>query len=111
MYHSLTDVLPPEALGDPDLLEARVAQAYILLFEGRGSREDADIVLADLAIQSGYFDTVDPEASDRALRQREGKRELMQRVMEAVNRPFDELRQLHAAVQKTPVLDRDTTEG
>jgi hypothetical protein len=65
----------------PDLRQAysrelRKAQAYKAVFQGSPTREDQEIVLADLACASGWLRITPDAASDARLRMQEGKRAL-----------------------------------
>lgn len=59
-------------------LEAQVAltAAYRNVFQGSPTRQEQNIVLADLAAKSGFYGVSSSSLSSDALRQREGMREL-----------------------------------
>lgn len=59
---------------------ARLFEAWQSLSKGSGSREDFEIVLADLAAASGYFDITPSGVSGDTLRHNEGRREVFARI-------------------------------
>lgn len=65
--------------------QQRIRAAYAALFDGRGSKEDADLVFVDLAKFSGYLNTTPPTATDSELRYYEGQRSLFGRIMMFLN--------------------------
>jgi hypothetical protein len=73
---------PPAEAGSPEEAAQveRLRQAYLSVFQGRGGKEDADIVLVDLAYESGYFFTDDGMASDQQLRHDSGRRFVFGRI-------------------------------
>lgn len=44
-----------KAQGGPAKAQAALTQAYIRLFDGRGNRQDAEMVMTDLASVTGYY--------------------------------------------------------
>jgi hypothetical protein len=68
---SLWDVAPDDMKDnetgalDQDWQMKRVASAYGALFSGTGSKEDADIVLVDIAQFTRYYDRASDRASPR----------------------------------------------
>lgn len=56
--------------------EARRTEAYRAVFRGSPSREDQEIVLADLQARASWNQVFHPSTPDAELRQAEGRREL-----------------------------------
>jgi RNA-binding protein YlmH len=54
----------------------KLASAYQNVFKGSPDQEQQELVLADLAAQSGFYKVSHSSLSSDALRQQEGKREL-----------------------------------
>lgn len=65
--------------------EHRLSEAYRAVFQGSPSREDQEMVLADLAHHSGFAMVSLPETSDAELRHNEGKRHLFSRIRSYMN--------------------------
>lgn len=67
------------------LAQHRLRTAYINVFTGRASREDADIVLVDLARVSGYYNTTSPQTPADELKFYEGQRSVFGRIYSMIN--------------------------
>ena len=91
------------ALADAERKQ-RLTDAYVSLFGGRGSREDAELVLLDLAYESGYFFVDDGSASDAKLRHDSGKRALFGRIARYLNLSAQELAELQRALSASLAL-------
>lgn len=89
-------------------MQARVAGAYHAFAEGRASRDDADLVLVDLAQFSRYLDTTQLGVSNEVLREINGRRAVFARIVEAVIGAGGNLDGLHRAVLATPVLTEES---
>lgn len=85
--------------------QVRVRQAYQALFEGRGSKEDADIVFVDLGKYSGYLNTTAPTVSDAELRYYEGQRSVFGRIMMFLDPSLTFVHQLARAVAEEQQMD------
>ena len=59
----------------------RIGQAYAALFEGRGSQEDADLVLVDLAQFVRYYDTASLTADPNVTIAAAHRRSVLQRIL------------------------------
>ena len=57
--------------------QARVQSAYAALFAGNGTQEDAELVLTDLANDTGFYRYTGPEATDAELRFYEGQKSVL----------------------------------
>lgn len=80
--------------------KAKLVAAYQNLFTGKGSREDAEIVLVDLAHATGYFNT--PGTLDHAeLAADVGRREVMGRIISHAKLPPPIVEELLEAVRLT----------
>lgn len=83
----------------------RLTQAYKALFAGAGSREDAEIVLSDLAAHTGFYQVTAPTAADSELRFREGQRWAFARILSHLGTSEAE----HAAIEAAARLELTTT--
>lgn len=93
----------PEA-GQDAARKQRLIEAYAAVFQGRGGKEDASLVLVDLAYESGYFFTDDGTTSDAQLRHNSGKRELFGRIARYLNLSAVELAEVQRAISETLAL-------
>jgi hypothetical protein len=100
---TVLDMLPPGKENDPEAIEARIVDAYLALFSGNGDQADADIVLVDLAQESGYFITLPANASDGECRDHNGARRVFGRLLMVMNLPADRINQLTTALLSSPV--------
>lgn len=82
----------------------RLIEAYEALFGGRGGKEDADLVLADLAFESGYFFVDDGSASDAQLRHDSGRRFLFGRIARFLSLSAGELAEIQRAISASLAL-------
>jgi len=84
--------------------EERLGQAYRAVFSGSPSREDQEIVLADLAYHSGFAMVTPPDVSDAVLRHREGQRHLFSRIKQYLNLSPESVRELEIAAREEAVF-------
>lgn len=78
----------------------RLITAYQNLFSGKCTETDAEIVLADLVEYTSHMAAAGEEANtSEKLWRLEGRRDVMQRIMDLVNLPPDKLRDLRMAIQ------------
>lgn len=91
---------------------ARLTKAYQEVFHGRPSREDQQLVLADLAAESGFY-RVSPAAtySSEQLWQQEGSRLLYGRIFEHLALEEADLRALEVAARREAAISQDPYEG
>lgn len=89
-------------------MEARIASAYLAFVEGRASKEDADLVIVDLAMFTRYLDTTQLGTSNEVLREINGRRAVFARIVEAVIGAGGNLDGLHRAVLATPALSEES---
>lgn len=89
-------------------MEARIASAYAAFAEGRASKEDADLVIVDLAVFTRYLDTTQLGTSNEVLREINGRRAVFARIVEAVIGAGGNLDGLHRAVLATPALSEES---
>lgn len=84
---------------------ASLAGSYTSLFTGHGSKEDAEIVLADLANYCGFYRVNGPglSAEDRAFA--DGQRSAYGRVYRFLRMLDDERRQLEEAARAEALAD------
>lgn len=116
---TIVDIFPPDeqdlqtgGMGYSDArvaqMQYRIASAYHAFVEGRASREDADLVLVDLAQFSRYLDTTQLGAPSEVLREINGRRAVFARIVEAVIGAGGNLDGLHRAVLATPALTEES---
>lgn len=67
--------------------DIRLEQAWVALLGGKGSKEDADLAMADLADYTGYY-AVAPEGTSTEMMHRfEGRRDVMARILFLLDNP------------------------
>jgi len=77
----------------------RLLQAYRSVFQGQPSRQQQDMVLADLAAQSGFYKVSHESVSSSALTYREGKRALFAQIFSALSLSPNDMSQLENAAR------------
>lgn len=103
-FATIADVL---ARGIPrnDLTrDARLMEAYVAFSEGRASREDAELILVDLAIYSGYFHVSERGSTGTEMAYDAGARSVFARIMFMLNLPMDRVADLQRALTATTPL-------
>ena len=65
---------------DPDKADQRLAEAWAAILRGKGTREDGEMVLTDLATKTGYFTVAPSSVSANELFMREGARTIFARI-------------------------------
>src|SRR3990167_8765080 len=98
MAGSISDEFPKGNRRGPSA-QRRLASAYEALFEGRGSKDDARMVLVDLGKESGFFSVMPLGTSSEALQRAEGARALYARIHNRVRMTADEKIWLETAVR------------
>lgn len=112
--HTLTDLF---GTARPATAEKRLMEAYKAVFEGHGTAADADLVLVDLLVVSGYHTHLEPPPgsdapSAGALHEHNGSRKVGGRIMRMLNYTAAELNDLQKAVlRETQPLEADPDEG
>lgn len=89
--------------------DVRLHEAWAAFRAGSASREDAELVLSDLAEFSEYFYVADSTATGDQLMRREGRREVMARILFLLDLPasfMTEVRQ--AALDELLVTQQET---
>lgn len=97
-------VIPPDKR-TPEARVQRLTQAWQAFQRGAASKEDADLILADLAKTSEYFMIAGPDADGASLMRREGKREVMGRILFLLDLPFSYMDELRRAASDEAQLD------
>lgn len=114
---TVTQLFPPDAT-TPDgqlfhsdeqiaQMQTRVASAYAAMFEGRGSKDDADLVLVDLAVFTRYLDTTPLDTPAEIVKALDQRRAVFARIVEAVIGAGGNMDGLHRAVLATPALTEE----
>lgn len=107
MTVNLNSVLPAEKRDDITAQQERVASAYGALFSGNGTKDDADLVLVDLAQFSRYYDTANLTDAPAALAAATQRRAVMQRIMDALAFSGREPQGLLSAVLGAPPINEE----
>jgi hypothetical protein len=81
MTVNIAQVLPADKVGDAELRSVRIGQAYAAVFRGVGTREDADLVLVDLAQLCGYYDTASVTADPQVVLAMAHRRAVLQLIL------------------------------
>jgi len=102
---SLSDVLSPFQLANPEAAEARLVSAYHAFMDGAASKEDAELILVDLARESGYFDVLPDDATSEQALQHNGRRRVFSRIMYVLDLPMSRVHELNEALLSTPIYD------
>lgn len=110
---TLADLFPPhpeegytdEALGR---MAQRLVSAYGATFSGKGTAEDADLVLVDLAQFTRYMDTTPLTASAEVAKALDQRRAVFVRIAEGITRSGRDLDGLHRAVLTSPPISEET---
>lgn len=87
--------------------QLHTSQAYRRVFRGSPSPEDQAIVLADLASKSGFYRVSSSEASNSALRQQEGMRELYSHIHRHLSLAPEDIASLENAARLESVADNN----
>lgn len=77
--------------------EARLSEAWASFIDGRASREDAELILADLGDISGYFNVAGDDATGDQMLRREGRRDVMARILFLLDMPFSYMTEMRRA--------------
>lgn len=113
---TLSDIFPPAQdefgnVGWSDeqkaQMQQRVAEAYRAVAEGRGSRDDADLMIVDLFKYARYLDTTPLGTSADVVMAIEGRRSVAVRFAEAVVLAGGNFDGLHHALLATPSTDAE----
>lgn len=100
---TVLDLLPEHARDDANAIEGRIVAAYKAFKNGHASKDDAAIILNDLAIESGYFEVLPADATGDQVLQHNGARRVYGRIMFALNLPQARLDELMTSVLASPV--------
>lgn len=76
---------------DSSAAHVRLQSAYAQFAAGNANKEDAEMILVDLATVSGYFAVNEPGVSNEALQNMEGARRVYGRIVRMVNMTSTEL--------------------
>lgn len=102
---TVLDLLPQDQRDNPEAQTLRIVAAYGALFSGRGSRDDAEVVLIDLAQFARYYDTANMTAAPSEAHAREQRRAVVQRIMDALAGAGEEPAGFNGAVLRSPPID------
>lgn len=73
------------------LAEAHIVAAYQAFAEGRAGKKDADLIIQDLAMYSGYFHVTSQGTPEGELKYAEGARSVFARIMFMLNLPVERI--------------------
>lgn len=105
MTSNIAQVLAADQKDDPIAQSVRIGGAYAALFSGRGGRDDADLVLVDLAQFTRYYDTAMIGLSPEEALAGAQRRAVFQRIMDALALTGNEPSGLLTAVITAPEPD------
>ena len=98
MWATISDLFPPGS--DQFEKEARIASAYIAVFQGSPTQQDQQIVLADLMASSGFAQVQGGGTQSDELNYREGKRALFAKVYAYLTLSSSDISALHNAARR-----------
>lgn len=84
--------------------DKRLVEAYRAVFDGRGTRLDADLVLVDLLQFSRYYTTADINLPADVVKALDQRRAVGERIMEALARTEFDVRGLHSAIMQSEAV-------
>jgi hypothetical protein len=87
--------------------QRRLLEAYRALFEGTGGKEDAEVVMVDLAQFSGYFQFAGPSATHGERAYNDGARSVFGHIMTKLTVPQSTLNAIADAVVRERTASRD----
>lgn len=100
---TLSDMLPKNSRRDgrPSAAgELALTKAYNAFRRGRATSDESDLIMTDLAIFSGYYNTTPSDLPAEQLKHAEGQRSVYGRILSFINPPAAELEELEAAVKR-----------
>lgn len=97
-------VIPPDRR-TAETRNERLSEAWQAFVRGAASKEDADLIMADLASVTGYFFVSEPGATGDALLRNEGRRDVMARILFLLDLPFSYMTELRRAASDEHQLD------
>lgn len=103
-HHSLAAELPAGRRRGKDA-ERRLADAYRALFAARASKRQAEMVLADLARESGFFTTMGAPFSHDERAHRDGQRAVFGHIYRFLRMTSGELTALQEAARVEALID------
>ena len=113
MTKTILHILPPENYSNNDsylaAAQTRVVQAYAAVFTGNATRDDADLVLVDLAQFSRYYDTTHIGASPDEAKALDQRRSILTRILTAMAKAGNEPQGLLTAFLMAPDIDPQTS--
>lgn len=74
--------------------DVKLGQAWQAILNGRGTKEEVRACFIDLLLETGYFGVAPPDATGDMLQRREGKREVMARILFLADLPSSAITQL-----------------
>lgn len=105
---TLSDLFNPSM--QPALSEHRLRVAYANVFSGKGNptEEDKNLVLVDLAVESGYLSVTPDEISNERLQRTEGGRKVFGRILRMTTlTPKENAKLLDAVTRELTANDGD----
>lgn len=84
----------------------RKTQAYMAVFSGKAARDDAELVLADLANYSGFYRVSPADTPDATLRFQEGMRAVYGYIYSHLNLSASDISALENAARQEAAVDQ-----
>jgi len=103
-FATIDDVLARGVPRNDTTRDARLVAAYEAFMRGAASREDAELILVDLAVHSGYFHVSERSSSGTEMAYDAGSRAVFARIMFMLNLPMDRIADLQRALTATTPL-------
>lgn len=88
----------------------QLARSYRNVFAGNGSRQDAEMMLADLAEHSGFYQVLPSGSSLEELAEANGKRAVYGRIFRFLRLTDAEIRQLEEAARQEALTSQQEGE-
>lgn len=103
-FATIDDVLARDVPRNDLTRDTRLSAAYAAFLKGGASREDAELILVDLAVHSGYFHVSERGSSGTEMAYDAGARSVFARIMFMLSLPMDRIADLQRALTATTPL-------
>jgi len=104
-WTTVADLMPSGAT--EEWADQRLASAWSSILHGKGSREDGELVVADLATRSGYFTVAPANITANELFMREGARTIFARIFFLLDVSMQQAGDLSVATLRQQVKDEE----
>jgi len=104
---NVLDALPADLHTDPAAIQLRVAQAIAACMTGNGTALDGEVALTAIAQYGRYYDTTLPSTPMETQKQIEGRREVVQFIVDALVLAGSEPVGAISAVRRAPPVEEN----